>query len=93
MTQVASQPKRDPVSIILHEITARYGVTMEELRGRSRLSRCTMPRLIAYVRLRDETALSYPAIGRMMDRDHSTIIYGERVARARMKEGDEKWLA
>lgn len=76
----------DRVMIILKEVARQYGLTINDLRGDNRCRHIAHPRQIAYVRLRDETNLSYPSIARIMgDRDHTTIIYGERVARARLK--------
>jgi chromosomal replication initiator protein len=73
---------------IVHEVAEKYGVTIEDLRGRKRAREYSWPRQIAMLRLVDETTLSYPAIARILRREcHTTIIYGERAARQRIKEG------
>jgi chromosomal replication initiator protein len=79
----------DRVSQILKEVSQAYGVTINDLRGDSRLRHIARPRQIAYVRLRDETDLSLPAIGRIMgNRDHTTILYGIRETRKRIQNGE-----
>lgn len=79
----------DRVSVILREIASQYEVTVADLRGPSRERRFAWPRGMAYIRLRDETPLSYPAIGRVLGgRDHTTVLKGERAMRARIQKGD-----
>lgn len=76
----------DRVTIILKEVAREYGLTINDLRGDNRCRHIAHPRQMAYVRLRDETSLSYPAIGRILgNRDHTTILKGEQAARARLK--------
>jgi chromosomal replication initiator protein len=79
----------DRVSKILREVAKEFDVPVNELRGKSRERHIARPRQFAYLRLRDETDLSYPAIGRVMgDRDHSTIQHGIRAMRERIKRGE-----
>lgn len=76
----------DRVTMILKGVAREYGLTINDLRGESKCRHIAHPRQIAYIRLRDETNLSYPAIGRIMgNRDHTTILKGEQAARARLK--------
>lgn len=80
----------DRVSIILREVACEFDVTVNDLRGDCKARHVSRPRQFAYVRLLDETPMSYPAIGRVMGgRDHTTIIYGERACRQRLKEGTQ----
>jgi chromosomal replication initiator protein len=78
----------DRVSKILREVAKEFDVSVNELRGSSRERHIARPRQIAYLRLRDETDLSYPVIARVMgDRDHTTIIDGINAVRRRLKQG------
>lgn len=78
----------DRVSIILKEVAQAHGVTVNDLRGESRLRHIARARQVAYVRLRDETPMSYPAIARVMGgKDHTTVLKGERAMRQKIKEG------
>ena len=89
----AAQPVR-PISAmqIIKQVAEKHGLTVDDLRSQDRSRKYSWPRQEAMVRLRDETALSYPSIARLLRRkDHTTIIYGERVARNRIKEGSEEW--
>jgi chromosomal replication initiator protein len=79
----------DRVSKILREVAKEFDVPVNDLRGKSRERHIARPRQFAYLRLRDETDLSYPTIGRVMgDRDHSTIIYGIKAVRKRLQQGE-----
>jgi chromosomal replication initiator protein len=79
----------DSVSKILREVAKEFDVSVNELRGSSRERHIARPRQIAYLRLRDETDLSYPVIARVMgDRDHTTIIDGINAVRRRLKQGE-----
>lgn len=79
----------DRVSKILREVAKEFDVPVNELRGTSKCWHIARPRQIAYLRLRDETDLSYPIIGRVMGgRDHTTIIYGIKAVRKRLQQGE-----
>ena len=70
-----------PADIIAAVATARH-VPERVMRGRLRDHHIVSARHECFVRLRDELGLSYPAIGRLMARDHSTVMYGIRRWRA-----------
>lgn len=70
---------------IVDECVARYGVKLTEVRrnaGRSRTAILCMQelcyRLARFGRIRNQR-MTYAAIGRILNRDHSTIIYNARV--------------
>ena len=64
---------------ILAEICALYGVSHVDLISDRRTACLTRPRQHACYRLRMETPLSLPQIGRLMGgRDHTTILYNYR---------------
>jgi chromosomal replication initiation ATPase DnaA len=73
----------------IEQICDRRRVTVEELMGRSRFKRVCAARKEAYVMLRQER-LSFPTIGRMFGRDHTTVVDGvqryERDQHERKKE-------
>ena len=79
----------DRVSKILREVAKEFDVPVNDLRGPSIARHIAKSRQIAYLRLRDETDLSYPTIGRIMgNRDHTTIIYGIRAVTKRLQQGE-----
>lgn len=58
------------------EVTARiYGVTSKELHEHTRKATIVVPRQVAMYLLRTELGFSFPAIGQLLDRDHTTVIY------------------
>jgi chromosomal replication initiation ATPase DnaA len=75
--------------MIIAQVCDRHGVAVEEVMGRSRFKRVCTARKEAYAMLREER-LSYPTIGRMFGRDHTTVVDGvqryERDQHERKKE-------
>lgn len=62
---------------ILNEVAAKHGISVGEIKSQSRRQKYSRPRQEAYFRLRTETSLSYPNIGKMIGgRDHTTVMYG-----------------
>ena len=64
---------------IAYEVSEKHRVSVDDMRGRSHVKRFVAARAEAYFRIRTETALSYPQIGRRFGgRDHTTVIHGVR---------------
>jgi chromosomal replication initiator protein len=79
----------DRVHQILRQVAKEFDVPVSELRGLSKQRHIARPRQLAYLRLYDETSLSYPAIGRIMgDRDHTTIVKGVQAVTKRLQQGE-----
>lgn len=73
---------------IMHEICQLYGVTLIDLISNRRTACLTRPRMHAYYRLRTETTLSYPQIGKLMGgRDHTTAMHGYKRFLAQVEAG------
>jgi Bacterial dnaA protein helix-turn-helix len=71
---------------IAADIAARYGWKLSELQGRSRTQEaCTLRKLIAAV-LRSK-GFSYPAIGRALNRHHTTILSGQQQVQRAINAG------
>ena len=63
--------------IIKREICEKYGITKIELEARRRDTRTVQPRHEAFWRMRGETTLSLPDIGRLFGGfDHTTVLHG-----------------
>lgn len=62
-----------------------FGVTPDDLLGRSRQKPFTMPRMIAMYATRMVTGEKYslPFIGAQFDRDHTTVIHAIRTVKAK----------
>ena len=74
----------------MREVCALARVTRGELLGPWRTYRVSKIRQIIVWRMRRETPLTYMQIARMLDRDHTTIIYLERRCTSRM-HGQADW--
>lgn len=60
--------------IILH-ISEALGVSLADMRASTRKAEIVRARQAAMWALRHHTTLSYPEIGRLFDRDHTTVIH------------------
>ena len=64
---------------VVRRVAKKHGVTKSDLEGKSRAQKVAHARQELYARLREgENPMSYPNIGRRLDRDHSTIMHGEK---------------
>ena len=61
---------------IMLEVAEEYGVTVYQITSPSRSRYVVRSRWEVMRRLRDELDLTLDAIGRVVHRDHSTVIYG-----------------
>jgi len=68
---------------ILAMVAAHFNVTVEELKGRERSQRITLPRQVAILLLHEAAGLNRSQIGRLLGgRDHSTVDYAlKRIGR------------
>lgn len=75
------------VAAVLFDVAQAHSTTVEAIRSPSRLRRHAYARQEACARLRRLSwcgdVPSYPQIGRWLNRDHSTVIYGARQHEAR----------
>lgn len=60
------------------EVLAAHGLTMAAVCSQSRRKELVVCRHELFYRLRTETDMSYPAIGRRFGKDHTTVIWGVR---------------
>jgi chromosomal replication initiator protein len=62
-------------SAIMLAVGRYYGINADDLKGRSRHKQIVGPRQIAMYLLREDAHLSTPDIGRLLDRDHTTVLH------------------
>ena len=67
---------RQSIKADIAEICRRHDVCMADVMGRSRFRVHINARHEAFWMLRTMYGLSYPRIGQIMGRDHSTVLYG-----------------
>lgn len=75
------------VTKVQSEVARLYGVTRADVIGRSRSCSATKARMVAMFVVREWTGSSYPEIGRLFRRDHTTVISACRRA-AGMRDAD-----
>jgi chromosomal replication initiator protein len=60
---------------LLTAVARYFDVDVEELKGRSRNKQVVVPRQIAMFLLREDARLSTPEVGRLLNRDHTTVLH------------------
>ncbi len=64
-----------PMSI-LTAVARYFGVKTDDLKGKARNKQIVVPRHIAMYLLREDAHLSTPEVGRLLNRDHTTVLHG-----------------
>ena len=82
------KPKRH-WRVIVHDVAKAFGVEESAILSTSRHRYAVWPRQAVYHLLREERGLAYPTIGRLMKRDHSSVIYGCKQAAIRIEDDPE----
>lgn len=75
---LANAPQVLSIERILVEVAEEFGVEVRHLRSEIRSQRFTQPRQAAMGLARELTQRSYPTIGRILNRDHTTVVHGCR---------------
>lgn len=76
---------RSPYRRIAAEVAMAHGLSVADLRGPSVVRYIARARQEAFWRLRNETTISQPAIGKWFgDRDHTTVLWGVRKHQERL---------
>ena len=69
----------EPISTTVDKIFAavfkKYDVPKEEIKGKKRVKNITWARHITFYLIREITELSYPDIGEIVEKDHTTVIH------------------
>lgn len=74
---------------------SKYGVTLEQIHGEARFAHVARARHEAMYLIRAKFKWSYPVIGRLFNRDHTTVISAVRRIQELIeaKEADAEFLA
>jgi chromosomal replication initiator protein len=74
---VTTAPVTREPPVILAAVARHFGVSVEDLQGRSRQKEIVAPRHLAMYLLREDARLSYPQIGVLLGgRDHTSVLHG-----------------
>ncbi len=68
--------KTPKISTIQAVVAESFGTTVDEMIGRKRGFRLTVPRQVAFFLSRKHGGRPYQQIGRVFRRHHSTVMYG-----------------
>ncbi|MFA7302476.1 MAG: helix-turn-helix domain-containing protein [Candidatus Paceibacterota bacterium] len=72
---VKEKAEKDAIQSVINNTASMYGVDVDDLLGSRRQSNFILPRHTIMYLLRKELGLSFPMIGKIMGKDHTTIIY------------------
>lgn len=73
---------------VIGAVASVLGMRPTDLLSRTKAPIVVRARAVACLALRDAGRLSYPEIGRVMSRDHTTVIYAVKLARELLAEHD-----
>lgn len=77
---IASKPRHLDSAAIIAAVAKHFGLSIEELKGKGKARRLSWPRRVAFALLRQQLRLSYPAIGALFGRDHTSVLFALRTA-------------
>jgi chromosomal replication initiator protein len=73
---------------IVEEVARYYNLNTEKLCGRGRRKEIARSRQIAMYLAREETQASFPQIGEVIGRDHTTVLYGHEKISQQIEKDD-----
>lgn len=75
--RVSSDEKPKPLAPqkILAEVCLKHGVTLADMRSMRRQTYLVLAKREACFRLRRDTQMSFPQIGELLNKDHSTVVH------------------
>lgn len=68
-------PRRKVSGTVIERVAQLYKITPSDIRGHQRNRHFVEARWVCAEVLRSQNGLSYPAIGRLLNRDHTTIMH------------------
>lgn len=84
LRDILDRPTNIDLDMVIQETARHFGVSVEDLKGKSRRKEIALARQVAMYLAREETDAALAAIGAALGgRDHSTVLYGhEKIAKA-----------
>ena len=74
-SKLSSHSVDDQVNEVIENASKAYNIPISEIKGKSRQQDLVVARHIAIYNLRNKVGLSFPAIGKIFNRDHTTIMH------------------
>jgi chromosomal replication initiator protein len=82
-TSLASE--RPSAEHVIQLVARHFGIRLRDLRSSGRAPRFSAPRQIAMYLLRRHCGLSYPEVGRVFRRHHTTALHSDRLVQRRLQ--------
>ncbi len=73
-------------------VAAVCGIRVQDLVGKSQHQEISLPRQVAMYLCREELRLPFQAIGRLFERDHSTVMTSVKLIESRLQNADKELL-
>jgi len=86
LNETGEKPIQISPADVLNAVARHFNVRVRDLRSQSRSGRVTVPRQVAMYLMRRYCALSYPEIGRLFSRHHTTALHSDRVVQGQLAE-------
>lgn len=74
------------INRILYTVAEKYGVDVDDLKGKKRTKEIAWPRHVAIYIMREKTDMSLPAIGTEFGRDHTTVLSSHKLIEKEISE-------
>ena len=81
-----TEPVNVTIDKIFSAVAEKYGVTVEEIKGVRRSKHITLPRHVSIYIMRTITNKSLPEIGKIFNRDHTTILASYETIKKMMRD-------
>ncbi len=89
LAELMPEERRTSPADIIRFVAHHYGVRVADLKGRSNRRSIALPRQVAMYLIRTILHLSFPEIGKIFSKHHSTVIYAvDSVQKARQSNPD-----
>lgn len=75
---------------VIKECCTEFGLEERDVFSKRRRQKLVECRQEIYLRIREVLGFSYPEIGRLLDKDHSTVFHGVRMAKKRREVRGEQ---
>lgn len=87
---IEERPHSDPRVNILRQCAKEYGCTVNEIMGACRMKNVILARRKAMWMLNQRGTMSLAAIGRFLNKDHSTVIHALKKHEKSLAQGEAK---
>jgi len=86
LNETGEKPAEISTGDVFNAVARQFDVRVRDLRSQSRSARVTVPRQVAMYLVRRYCGLSYPEIGRLFARHHTTALHSDRVVQGQLAD-------